>query len=126
MTSITLRDVVADDEAFLLEVYASSREQEMALVPWTDDQRKAFLRMQAQAQDTYYRAQFPSATHQIILADDVAVGRLYVLRRDPEISILDITLLTQYRGQGIGGTVLRDILSEARAGGKTVSIYVES
>ena len=36
----------AADTEFLFEVYAASRDAEMALVPWTEAQKRSFLRMQ--------------------------------------------------------------------------------
>ena len=52
-------------------------------------------------------------------------GRLYVHRRPAEIRILDISLLPEHRGQGIGGALLRDLITEAEGIGQPVSIHVE-
>jgi hypothetical protein len=76
--SITLRDTNPEDEALLFKLYASSRTEEMALVPWTDEQREAFLRMQFTAQDSYYREKFPDADYKVILMKETPVGRLYI------------------------------------------------
>jgi len=124
--SITLRDALPDDDPFLYEVYASSREQELALVPWTEEQRKAFLLMQCNAQHSYYRAQYPDATHSIILRDDIRLGRLYVLRDKDAIRILDITILPEYRGAGVGTSLLQPLLEEADQSKRSVQIYVET
>ena len=122
---ITLRDVTAEDEDFLREVYASSREPEMAMVDWSSEQREAFLRFQFDAQDSYYRAQFSSASFQIVLNDGERVGRLYVLRDGGEIKILDITVLPRFRSNGIGSHVIEQILTEAARGGEPVKIWIE-
>ena len=58
-------------------------------------------------------------------ADDKPVGRLYVDRREREIRILDITLLPEYRGAGLGTPLIQELLTEAEAAGKTLTIYVE-
>jgi len=123
---ITLRDALPEDESFLFEVYASTRAQEMAFVPWDDEQRKSFLTMQFVAQHSHYREQFPDASYSVILRDDSPVGRLYVLREKGEIRILDITVLPGYRNGGIGTSLLRDLLAEAAQSGKRVQIYVET
>jgi ribosomal protein S18 acetylase RimI-like enzyme len=125
-TPVTLRPVSAEDEAFLLTVYASARAQELAQVPWSDAQRAAFLQMQFTAQQNHYRAHFPDARHEIIEANDLAVGRLYVDRREQEIRILDITVLPEYRRRGIGSSLLRALMDEAAAAGKSVTIHVEN
>jgi ribosomal protein S18 acetylase RimI-like enzyme len=123
--AITLRPTSRADEAFLYQVYASTRQEEMALVNWDDAQKQAFLHMQHHAQHTYYHAQFPNASYQLILREETPVGRLYVDRREHEIAILDIALLPEYRRQGIGGRLLHQVLAEADEAGKPVRIHVE-
>ncbi|HSP63262.1 MAG TPA: GNAT family N-acetyltransferase, partial [Pyrinomonadaceae bacterium] len=111
---IRLREARPDDRSFLLEVYATTRVAELSLVPWDDAQKQAFVEMQFQAQDSYYREKFSQAEYQVILRDDEPVGRIYVLREQKEIHILDITLLPQHRHQGIGGSLIKELLDEGR------------
>jgi ribosomal protein S18 acetylase RimI-like enzyme len=124
--SITLRDARPEDEAFLLEVYASTRANEMLLVPWTDEQKDAFVEMQFRAQHSDYHERFPDADYKLILQDDKAVGRIYVLREKEAIRVLDITVLPQYRNAGIGTLLIEELLSEAGHSGEAVRIYVET
>lgn len=121
-----LRPIEEADEALLLEIYSSTRAEEMALVPWGAAQKQAFLQMQFAAQQKHYRAYFPQAVHEIILVERQPVGRLYVDRRENEIRILDVTLLPQARGHGIGTQILLGLMKEAEQGNRTCSIYVES
>ncbi|HEX6190391.1 MAG TPA: GNAT family N-acetyltransferase [Pyrinomonadaceae bacterium] len=123
--SILLRDVTPEDEHFLREVYASTRALELSLVPWSDEQRAAFLKFQFDAQDSHYRKQYPEASFQVILKEAEPVGRLYLVRGSAEIKILDITVLPQYRNAGIGTILLRELLSEAEKTARTVVIWVE-
>ena len=123
---VTFRPVCPDDEAFLLEVYASTRQDELAVTPWDESQREAFLRLQFAAQQHHYQSHFPEADHQLILVDDRPVGRLYVARRRDEIRILDIALLPEHRNLGIGASIIQEILREASQAEKPVRIYVES
>ncbi|HMY76687.1 MAG TPA: GNAT family N-acetyltransferase, partial [Blastocatellia bacterium] len=123
---IRLRPVQPEDEAFLAAVYGTTRERELAMVPWTDEQRAAFIKFQCQAQLQHYQTEFPQAEHNIILFEDRPVGRIYVDRRETEIRILDITVLPQYRGQGIGAPLIRKVMEEAAQAGKAASIFVES
>jgi|SRR5947209_15813143 len=124
--SVTLRPVILEDEAFLLEVYASTRAEELSRVPWDEAQREAFLKMQFAAQQLHYRTHNPNATHDLILLDGHAVGRLYVSRREREIRILDITLLPEHRNKGIGTPLIEELMREAAQAGKPLTIYVES
>jgi len=124
--TITLRDATAEDEAFLRQVYACTRAEEMALVPWTDEQREAFLRFQFDAQDSYYRSQFPEAAYQIILKDGAPVGRLYVYRNSTDMRILDITILPEHRAAGVGTSLIRDLQAEAEESNQPLNIWVEN
>ena len=124
--SITFRPTGPDDEPFLLEVYASTRSQEMAAVPWSDAQREAFLKMQYIAQRQHYRSHFPEADYLIILSDDRPVGRLYVDRSKAKILIIDITLLYAERNKGSGTAIIRDLMNEAANAVKPLHIHVES
>ncbi len=123
--SIVLCPVQPEDTAFLYRVYASTREEELAPLGWDAAQTDAFLRMQFNAQHRYYQDQFPDAAYQIILVDGCPAGRLYV-DRDPDlVRIIDIALLPEYRGQGIGTTLLKGLLEEAGRANKPVRIHVE-
>lgn len=122
---ITLRPVTSDDLDFVKRVYASTRERELSLVPWPAEQKAAFLEMQFAAQDRDYHANYPDAAFDVILLDGAPIGRLYVDRRRDEVSIIDIALLPEHRGLGIGGRLLADLIAESEAAGKPLEIYVE-
>lgn len=123
---IKLRPATPADDDFILLVYASTRADEMRQVPWTAEQKEAFVRMQFAAQKSHYAAAYPQASHDLICVDEAAVGRIY-LNRGPEIfHILDITVLPQHRNLGIGSVLLGRLLEEAGESGKAVTIYVES
>lgn len=124
--TVTLRPVTPADESLLITLYGSSREQELALVAWDAAQRDMFIRLQAAAQLRHYQTEFPQAVHSIILLEQRPVGRLYVDRREQEIRILDMTLLPEYRGQGIGSPLIHSLMDEATRSDKPVTIYVES
>lgn len=124
--SVTLRPVTSEDESFLYQVYASTRADELARVPWNEAQREAFLKMQFAAQQLHYRTRSPDATHDIILLNSSPVGRLYVDRMDKGIHILDITILPEHRNKGAGITLIKRLMAEAANAGKSLTIYVES
>jgi len=124
--NVTLRPVTPADEAFLAAVYGSTREQELAMVPWTAEQREAFIRFQYSSQLTHYQTEYPDAVHSVILCDGQPVGRIYVDGRKSEIRILDITLLTEHRGKGIGTPIIRSLMDVAAKVGKSVSIHLDS
>ena len=117
-------DPVAD-AALLLAVYAGTRAEELAVVPWTPAEKDAFLRMQFDAQDRWWREQRPDAAFDVILVDGEPAGRLYVDRRPEEIRIVDIALLPDHRAMGVGTLLISRVLDEGRASGRPVTIHVE-
>lgn len=123
--TVELRPITAEDEDFLMRVYFSTREEELRPVPWSEAQKAAFLEQQFRAQHDFYQQQFPEARFDLVLLYGKPVGRLYVDRREDEIRIIDIALLTEARGQGLGGRLLEELLEEAGREGKAVSIHVE-
>jgi ribosomal protein S18 acetylase RimI-like enzyme len=98
----------------------------MAMVSWSDEQRAAFISSQFAAQRDFYEQKYPQAEHSVILSNGLPIGRLFVARLDDQLRILDITLLPEERGAGIGTSLLSELLDEARRGGKTLRIYVEN
>lgn len=121
----TLRRATAADSEFLYRVYASTRIEELAPTGWNDAQMEAFLRMQFDAQGRHYRTHYPNAEYYVIESAASDVGRFYVDHSANEIRVMDIALLSPYRGRGLGGALMRATLKEAADSGRIVSIHVE-
>jgi ribosomal protein S18 acetylase RimI-like enzyme len=126
VSGIGLRPSTPSDEPFLYEVYASTRTEELASVPWTVAQKDAFVRMQFAAQDQQYRTAFPNAEFSVVLCDGQPIGRQYVQRAEHELLLVDIALLADYRGRGIGTQLVSALLAESAAAGKCVRLHVEA
>jgi ribosomal protein S18 acetylase RimI-like enzyme len=124
-SALVLRPVEPADEAFLLEVYASTRADELALTFWTDEQKAAFVGMQFRAQKSYYEANYPGAEFKVILDNEERVGRLYTHRTEGDLRVMDIAILPLFRRRGIGSTLLRDLQRQASLEGRKVGIHVE-
>jgi len=122
---IALRPITDADLPFLTRLYASTREEELAVVDWPAEQKEAFLRQQFDAQHAWYREQYAGASFDVVERDGERVGRLYVARWPGEIRIVDISLLPEYRGQSLGTALLETVFAEADAAGQPVSIHVE-
>ncbi|HYM59686.1 MAG TPA: GNAT family N-acetyltransferase [Thermoanaerobaculia bacterium] len=124
--AISLRTEVAEDHEFLAELYAGTREEELRPVPWSDEEKKAFLRSQFEAQTLHYKEHYHAAEFWIIEKGGEAIGRLYLHHQRTDTRIVDIALVAQHRGSGIGGMLLGRVLGEAAAAGRSVSIHVEA
>ena len=123
--AIQYRASTSADEPFLMGVYATTRDAEMQLVPWTPEQKAAFVAQQFMAQKNHYEEFYPSCEFLIIELESEPIGRLYIDRAEAEIEIIDIALLPRFQKRGIGRMLLEEILAEGRATGKLVRIYVE-
>lgn len=124
-SEVTLRPVEAEDTPFLQAVYASTRWDELAQAPWSDEQKLQFCLMQFGAQAADYQQNYPQAAFSVIEQAGQGIGRVYVDRRADEIHLIDIALLPAYRGGGIGTGLIQGFQSEARASGRKLTIYVE-
>lgn len=122
--AITLRPERPEDEPFLFAVYAGTRQEELDVTGWPPAVREAFLRMQFNAQRQGYRNSFPRADFQIILANGHAVGRMVVNRAPGELMLVDIALMPEHRGHGIGTALLQQLLREAGVSGKPLKLSV--
>lgn len=123
--SLQLRAVQPYDQDFLLQVYASTRAEEMALVNWDAAQQHAFLEMQFNAQAEHYRIYRPNAEYSIIQRDQTPIGRLIVDRAADAILMMDIALLPEHRNAGLGTALIRKLMNEAREAGKPLRLHVE-
>lgn len=121
----TLRPITDADLPLLLRIFSTTREQEMAMVPWTEEQKQAFMRMQFEAQHRHYQTYYAGDSFDLILLNGEPIGRLYVGRWPSQICVIDISLLPPWRGRGIGGRLMGELIAEADAQGKSTMVYVE-
>lgn len=125
MESITLREATDADVAFLQAVYASTRMEELAVTGWSDEQKNEFCLSQFRAQDTHYRTHFPNAEYHVIQSQGQDVGRLSVDHRADELHLIDLAILPEFRGKGIGTNLLNDFQRQAAEANVPLTIYVE-
>ena len=126
---IRFRPITPEDEDLLYRVYASTREEELSAVVWEPGQKEAFLRQPFEAQHRWYQENYAGAEFLVILAGGsqggTPAGRLYLVRWEKEIRLIDIALLPEHRNGGVGSAILGEVLAEGSAAGKPVTIHVE-
>lgn len=121
---LCLRHATDDDLPFLGALYASTRAGELADVTWPESVRKAFLDSQFALQHRHYLQQYAEASFQVIAHGETPVGRYYVASEAEDDLIVDIALLPQWRGLGIGGALIESTLRAAQARGRGVHLHV--
>ncbi len=122
---LTFRPAEADDEPFQRQVFQSTREPIAQLIDWDAEREAAFLAMQFLAQSSHYHRAFAGSSYDVIELDGRPVGRVFVYRGPDDIRVVDIGLMPQYRGQGIGGTVLMAVMAEAAESGRPVRLQTD-
>jgi ribosomal protein S18 acetylase RimI-like enzyme len=121
---INLRPVSADDEAFLFALYTDFRSDDLNATNLDAHQRAACLSQQFAAQTSDYGRRFGAGDHHIVERDGQAAGRIWVMRGEDSIHVVDITLLEAHRGNGIGTQLLSQLLREGQASGRSVRLLV--
>ena len=116
--ALTLRRVGLDDDEFLLSLYGSTREEELAQVEWAEGQKEQFVRWQYELQRSEYQTRFPDADYYVVLLDDRPAGRIWIGRDHEQIRLLDIALLPEFQNRGAGSFLLRHLMDEASRSGK--------
>lgn len=127
--SLHLRPIAQSDEEVLCRIYGSTRSEEMTrVVNWSPAQKQAFLQGQFRAQHQYYMEHYPGAWFWLLVLEGEIIGRLYLQAQhtDGSVRIIDITLLPQWRNQGMGQQLLRDIMGFAAQLARPITIHVES
>jgi ribosomal protein S18 acetylase RimI-like enzyme len=97
----------------------------MALILWKDEQRRAFLLRQYELRRFHYLRYHSGAAYLLIRRDGNPIGRIAIHRREDEIRIMDIALIPEYRGMGIGSQLLDELLVEASFENTPVTLHVE-
>lgn len=120
-----LRPRSHDDLAFLSRLYASTREDELRVVNWSDAQKAAFLQDQFDKQHAHYLEHYPQAQWLVIEREGAAAGRIYLEQTSREIRLMDVALLPALRGQGVGTALMNALLAHADRAGLPVSLHVE-
>jgi ribosomal protein S18 acetylase RimI-like enzyme len=121
--AITLTAATAADQNFLMAVFGSTREHELAALG-DSPLIESLISMQFKAQQQSYREAYAEAEDSIVLLDHNPIGRILVERSGETIRLVDIALLTEFRGRGIGSILLRRLLDEGAAAGKRVVLSV--
>jgi ribosomal protein S18 acetylase RimI-like enzyme len=121
----TLRPEIEADAPFRLALFRASRGPGWDQVPLSAEMLTRIMEQQFYAQTQGYRAAYPRARLEIITVDATPVGRLATDRATDALHLIDIAVVPERRGQGIGGAILRALMDEAAAAGTPVTLQVD-
>jgi ribosomal protein S18 acetylase RimI-like enzyme len=95
------------DMPFLRSLYRQTRDDELAITGWPEATKAAFANSQFDLQHTHFVRYFPNAHFLRLRSGDRDVGRYYLDIKDDAWHVVDIAVLAECRGQGIGSALLR-------------------
>jgi ribosomal protein S18 acetylase RimI-like enzyme len=113
MNAVCLVPATGLNDEFLLRLYESTRSLEMSALTWAAEQKERFVESQFRVRENHYARSFPNASNLVVYFEQLPVGRMYIDRSDLEIRVIDLALLPEYRGQGIGASLIRNLQLEA-------------
>lgn len=113
------------DLDFQHRLYASTRVAEMALIDWSAADKQAFLLQQSSAQLFHYRQHYPDAAFLVCEQAGKPIGRVYLKSAADELRLMDIALLPEHRGQGLGRILMAAVIETARHDDLPVGLHVE-
>lgn len=119
-----LRPETPEDTDFIRDLFASVRGPEFAAMGWPPALLHDLLVSQSTMQNRHYASVYPNALRLIIMAGGIPVGRLYLHPRHEGLRVVDIALLPDWRGRGLGGDLLRAVQAMAAACKDGVSLSV--
>lgn len=122
---IKLKSITENDIPFLYSVYRSTRLEELASANFTEKELEDFLQSQFNLQHTQYMKYYKNPSFDIIMFEGNPAGRLYVDRKEDDIRIIDIALLTEYRRKGIGRILFNNLIKESESNKIPLSLHVE-
>jgi ribosomal protein S18 acetylase RimI-like enzyme len=125
LRELSARRIDDVDLAFLSELYASTRADEVAATGWPEEARRQFLAQQFQFQHRYYQEHYADADFLLLSLQGRPIGRLYWQGWPGAASLIDISLVPPQRGRGLGSALLGLLLAQADLDGRTVDLHVE-
>jgi GNAT superfamily N-acetyltransferase len=119
---VRLRPAGEADEPLLRELFRAAR-PELLLLPLPPDQLNAMVDLQQRAQTLGYHSAHPAAVDLVVEREGRAVGRLLV-DEGPPVTVVDIAVLPDDRGSGVGTAALQEVLAQADRRGVETRLHV--
>ncbi len=108
------RPVNNDDTGFLKDLYCQSRDYETTVANIPAETLKQFLHQQFLLQTEHFNRVYKNAECNLIQYQGAAIGRIYFNQENENLHLIDITLLRNYRGLGIGRFFITNLLSKTK------------
>ena len=114
----------SSDQAFLREVFASTRRIELDLLGADTRVRDDFVQMQMLAQRRSIALHYPTAIELIVRHHGQPAGRLWLHEGEEGLRVVDITILPAFQRMGGATACLRVLLELADSDGVPTHLHV--
>lgn len=124
ISPLTVRLVEPRDQTFLDVLYRDSRADLLGM-PLPPAALQQMIVMQQMSQAMGIRTTYPDAQTWLIFWDVEAIGRLIVDISESAIRLIDIAVMSSWRGQGIATQVIRGLQDYAALADRSISLAVQ-
>ncbi|MCJ2045487.1 GNAT family N-acetyltransferase [Methylobacterium sp. J-078] len=112
------------DGAFLFVLFASAHG--LPLAGLDPPLRDLLLRQGFAGQRATYRARYPAARFEVIAQDGASIGRIVTDLGADAVTLVDIVLLPEWRGRGLGTRLIDETMAAARLAGLPLRLAVSA
>lgn len=114
----------ASDQPFLQALFTAGRAPQFAALGLPAPMLEMMMRQQFQAQTAGHRGQYPAARREIVETQGAPIGHMVSDRAETGLHLVDIALTPAWQGQGLGATLMGQLMAEAREAGLPMTLSV--
>ena len=121
---LTRRPITAEDEWFLRVLNDELVTEELGAAAWPEQVRTSILDIQYRARRQGFRSSAGRVLEDLVVLDGEPVGWMITARDEEAVLLVDIAILREFRGRGLGGELIRGLQGDARGAGLAVKLSV--
>ena len=113
--TISFRPETSEDDAFLRRLILGPIIEELGAETWTEPMRTHLAGVQYTSRRQGVRGRYPDGESRIVVADGIAAGWLYTAGFPEVVWLVEVMILSEFRGHGIGSAAVRKVVESAGA-----------
>lgn len=115
---------VGKEEELMFRIFKETRAGFQCTDVLGEEGREQILRQQFAIEGKQYYKMYPHAVRSFIMINDIPVGQLLACEQENYLRIIDIGLLEEYRGAGIGSFLIEGLIKDMSLKGKGITLQV--
>ncbi|WP_297417475.1 GNAT family N-acetyltransferase [Clostridium sp.] len=121
---ISLQKVKLEESEFLLKIFKESNPELLYICGLGEEEKRVILLQQFTIETKQLMQIYPNAEFNIVMLNEEPIGKLYINYGKTADRIIEIALLEEYRGRGIGKELIEIVIKNAKKAGKNVRLQV--